>query len=91
MQVTDLLVAWGRGDDSALEQLMPLVSKDERLAPCVATNVLTYAVGRGFTTNDAIALKNVLAATAASGQGLRGLVGMTALSESFKSRRAVGE
>lgn len=86
-----LQTAAGQVTFNGAEQLMPLVSKDERLAPCVATNVLTYAVGRGFTTDDAIALKNVLAATAASGQGLRGLVGMVALSESFKSRRAVGE
>jgi hypothetical protein len=72
-------------------ELVPIVSKDERMAPCAASKVLTYAVGRGFSTEDAIALKNVLAATDASGQGLRGLVGSVALSESFKSRRAVGE
>jgi len=30
VQVTDLLVAWGRGDDSALEQLMPLVHGELR-------------------------------------------------------------
>ena len=29
-QVTDLLVAWGRGDESALERLMPLVQKELR-------------------------------------------------------------
>jgi hypothetical protein len=72
-------------------ELVPIVSKDERMAPCAASKVLTYAVGRGFSTADATALKNVLAATDASGQGLRGLVGSVALSESFKSRRAVGE
>jgi hypothetical protein len=86
-----LQTAAGQVTFNGAEQLMPLVSEDERLAPCVAQNVLTYAVGRGFTTDDAIALKNVLSATAATGQGLRGLVGMVALSESFKSRRAVGE
>jgi hypothetical protein len=86
-----LQTAAGEVTFNGAEQLMPLVSKDERLAPCVAQNVLTYAVGRGFTSDDAIALKSVLTATAATGQGLRGLVGMVALSESFKSRRAVGE
>ncbi len=29
-QVTDLLVAWGRGDESALERLMPLVQRELR-------------------------------------------------------------
>jgi hypothetical protein len=72
-------------------ELVPILAKDERLAPCAASKVLTYAVGRGFTNEDAIALKNVLAATDGTGQGLRGLIGSVALSESFKSRRAVGE
>jgi Protein of unknown function (DUF1592)/Protein of unknown function (DUF1588)/Protein of unknown function (DUF1595)/Protein of unknown function (DUF1587)/Protein of unknown function (DUF1585) len=86
-----LQTAAGEVTFNGAEQLLPLVSKDERLAPCVAEKVLTYAVGRGFTTDDAIALKNVLTATNTSGQGLRGLVGSVAMSESFKSRRAVGE
>jgi len=86
-----LQTAAGEVTFAGAEQLLPLVSNDERLAPCVATHVMTYAVGRGFSTDDAIALKNVLTATNATGQGLRGLVGSAALSESFKSRRAVGE
>ncbi|HXK16312.1 MAG TPA: DUF1592 domain-containing protein [Polyangiaceae bacterium] len=73
------------------DQLIPIVSNDPRMAPCAASKVLTYAVGRGFTVDDAIALQNVLAATDKSGQGVRGLIGSVALSESFRSRRAVGE
>ncbi|HVY32146.1 MAG TPA: DUF1592 domain-containing protein [Polyangiaceae bacterium] len=76
--------------NGALE-LMPILVKDERLAPCAAEKVLTYAVGRGFSKDDAIAVTNVLNATNASGQGLRGLIGSVALSQSFRSRRAVGE
>jgi hypothetical protein len=72
-------------------QLMPILAKDERLAPCAAEKVLTYAVGRGFSPQDVTAVTNVLASTNASGQGLRGLIGSVALSESFRSRRAVGE
>jgi hypothetical protein len=72
-------------------ELMPILAKDERLAPCAAEKVLTYAVGRGFTPQDATAVTNVLNATNATGQGLRGLIGSVALSESFRSRRAVGE
>jgi len=72
-------------------ELVPLVSKDERLPRCLTQKVLTYAVGRGFTNDDDTAIKNVLASTTSSGQGLRGVFGSAALSESFKSRRAVGE
>ena len=86
-----LTTASGAVNFDGAEQLIPLVSGDERLAPCVAEKVLTYAVGRGFSNADGTALKNVLAATTTSGQGWRGLIGSAALSESFKSRRAVGE
>ena len=78
-------------DRAGADQLIPLVTGDERLAPCAAEKVLTYAVGRGFSVDDANALKDVLAATTASGKGLRGLFASAALSESFKNRRAVGE
>lgn len=81
----------GKVDFDGAAQLVPLVAGDARLAPCVAEKVLTYAVGRGFSNKDAVALQNVLAGMNTSGQGLRGLVGSAALSESFKSRRAVGE
>jgi len=73
------------------EQLIPILTADARLAPCAASKVLTYAVGRGFSNADATALTNVLAATDKTGQGVRGLIGSVALSESFRSRRAVGE
>ncbi len=72
-------------------ELVPLLAADARLAPCVAQKVLTYAVGRGFTTSDTSALQTVLNLTGATGQGLRGLFSSVALSEAFRSRRAVGE
>lgn len=86
-----LNTAAGPVDFAGADQLIPLVTSDERLAPCAAERVLTYAVGRGFSVDDANALKDVLAATTASGKGLRGLFASAALSESFKNRRAVGE
>jgi hypothetical protein len=86
-----LNTASGAVNFNGAEQLVPLVAKDERLAPCVAEKVLTYAVGRGFSSADDKSLKNLLAAMNGSGQGWRGLIGSAALSESFKSRRAVGE
>ena len=86
-----LNTAAGAINFNGADELVPLVAKDERLAPCVAEKVLTYAVGRGFSNADDKALKNLLMATNTSGQGWRGLIGSAALSESFKSRRAVGE
>jgi hypothetical protein len=72
-------------------ELVPLLASDERLAPCVAEKVLTYAVGRGFTAEDQIAVSGALSGMTASGQGIRGLFASVALSDSFKNRRAVGE
>jgi hypothetical protein len=71
--------------------LMPILASDERLAGCVAQKVLTYAVGRGFTSDDEAAIQAVLAAADATGQGLRALFESVALSEAFRNRRAVGE
>jgi hypothetical protein len=73
------------------DQLVPIVSSDARLLPCTATKVLTYAIGRGFTNDDGPAITSVLTAADKSAQGIRGLIGSVALSESFRSRRAVGE
>jgi hypothetical protein len=86
-----LEVASGPVSFSNASQLIPILAADDRLTPCAAQKVLTYAVGRNFTADDATALNNIVAATNATGQGLRGLFGSAALSESFRSRRAVGE
>jgi hypothetical protein len=86
-----LEVATGPVNFNGAAELVPLVAKDERLPRCLTQKVLTYAVGRGFTNDDDLAIKNVLAMATMSGQGLRGVFGSAALSESFKSRRAVGE
>jgi hypothetical protein len=72
-------------------ELVPILAKDERLLGCVAQKVLTYAVGRGFTDDDQATLDAVLAAMNASNKGLRGLFASAALSEAFRSRRAVGQ
>ncbi|HXK20565.1 MAG TPA: DUF1592 domain-containing protein [Polyangiaceae bacterium] len=72
-------------------QLVPILAADERLAGCVAQKVLTYAVGRGFSSADDATLTAVTAATQASGKGLRGMFASVAASEVFRSRRAVGE
>jgi hypothetical protein len=74
------------------DQLVPILAQDSRLAPCAASKVLTYAVGRGFGMNDdALAVNNLLSEMNKSGQGLRGLIGGVTLSASFRKRRAVGE
>jgi hypothetical protein len=81
------------GDVSFLgaSELVPILAKDARLAPCIAEKVLTYAVGRGFSSADAKSLASVVAAADASGKGLRGLFASVAVSEAFRSRRAVAE
>jgi hypothetical protein len=76
--------------DGAAE-LVPILAKDERLLGCVAQKVLTYAVGRGFTNDDTATLDAVLAAMNTSNKGLRGLFASVALSEAFRSRRALKE
>jgi hypothetical protein len=73
------------------DELVPILAKDPRLNNCVAQKVLTYAVGRGFSGADAETLQSVLNGMAASNQGLRGLFSSVALSETFRSRRAVAQ
>jgi hypothetical protein len=70
-------------------ELVPILAADERLAKCAAEKVLTYAVGRGFSANDEQTLQSVINATTSSGKGLRGLFASVAVSEAFRSRRAV--
>jgi hypothetical protein len=82
-----------QGDVSFLgaNQLVPILANDERFASCIAEKVLTYAVGRGFSSADQATLKTVTDATAASSKGFRGLFASVAVTEAFRSRRAVGE
>jgi hypothetical protein len=81
------------GDVSFLgaSELVPILAKDERFASCVAEKVLTYAVGRGFSSADQATLEAVTTAASAGGKGFRSLFASVALSEAFRSRRAVGE
>ena len=81
------------GDVSFLgaSELMPMLATDERLASCVAEKVLTYAVGRGFTSADHATFKAITDATSAAGKGFHSLFASVAISEAFRSRRAVGE
>jgi hypothetical protein len=70
-------------------ELMPILAADERLAKCAAEKVLTYAVGRGFGSLDAQTIQSVVNATNGTTKGLRGLFASVAVSEAFRSRRAV--
>lgn len=72
-------------------ELVPVLANDPRLAGCVAQKVLTYAIGRGYSSADVGTVTSVTDAMTASKQGLRGLFASVALSEAFRSRRAVGE
>jgi hypothetical protein len=81
-----------KGDVSFLgaSELTPILATDERLLGCVTQKMLTYAVGRGFSNDDAAAIKSVTDAAQAAGKGFRSLFASVATSEAFRSRRAVG-
>ncbi len=70
-------------------ELVPILAADERLAKCAAEKVLTYAVGRGFGSLDEQTIQSVVNATNGTTKGLRGLFASVAVSEAFRSRRAV--
>jgi hypothetical protein len=72
-------------------QLVPVLAQDARVAKCAAEKVLTYAIGRGYSLADEGTIQAVLTSADATNQGLRGLFAAVASSESFRSRRAVGE
>jgi hypothetical protein len=86
-----LPVATGQVSFNGAKELVAILSADERLVDCAAEKVLTYAVGRGFSSNDAPTIDSVVAATNTSGKGLRGLFASVAVSEAFRSRRAVAQ
>lgn len=86
-----LTTAQGDVTFQGADELVPILAKDPRLASCVAQKVLTYAVGRGYSSADVDTVTSVTEAMTASNQGLRGLFASVALSEAFRSRRAVGE
>jgi hypothetical protein len=86
-----LETATGAVNFNGAGELVKLLTKDERLSRCLAEKVLTYAVGREFNNDDGIAIDKLLTSGNGTGQGLRGVFGSVALSESFRSRRAVGE
>jgi hypothetical protein len=81
-----------KGDVSFLgaSELTPILATDERLLGCVTQKMLTYAVGRGFSNDDAASIKSVTGASQAAGKGFRSLFANVATSEAFRSRRAVG-
>ena len=72
-------------------ELVPILAKDTRLLGCVTQKILTYAVGRGFSSTDEATLKSVTDAAAVSGKGFRSLFASVAGSEAFRSRLAVGQ
>jgi hypothetical protein len=86
-----LETASGEVNFNGAGELVQLLTKDERLSRCLAQKVLTYAVGREFNNDDGNSIDKLLTSATGSGQGLRSVFGSVALSESFRSRRAVGE
>ena len=72
-------------------ELAPLLAKDPRFAPCVAQQLLTYAVGRSFEAQDSRDYVNALARHAlADGKGnWRSWVEMVTTTAAFQSRRGI--
>jgi hypothetical protein len=72
-------------------ELAPLLAKDPRFAPCVAQQLLTYAVGRSFEGADSKEYVNALAQDAlARGKGnWRSWVEMVTTTAAFQTRRGV--
>jgi hypothetical protein len=72
-------------------ELAPLLAKDPRFAPCVAQQLLTYAVGRSFEDNDSKNYVNAVVQDAlAKGKGnWRSWVEMVTTTAAFQTRRGV--
>jgi hypothetical protein len=72
-------------------ELAPLLAKDPRFAPCVAQQLLTYAVGRSFEGDDSKQYVNALArhALAESKGNWRDWVEMVTKTAAFQTRRGV--
>jgi hypothetical protein len=74
---------------SGAQELAELIATDPRFTSCVARQLLTYAVGRTFITQDGRDYATALAAHArANGQsGFRDLIVSVVQSEAFRTRR----
>jgi hypothetical protein len=87
----ELMTEQGKVTFKGANELVPVLADDPRLMRCFTQKLLTYAVGRGFSSADAAALQAVTGAAEASGKGVRGAFASVAMTEAFRSRRAVGE
>lgn len=76
---------------NGVSELAQLVKADPRLTECVANNLLTYAVGRGVTHDDAWAVQSVNEKAQARGGKLSDYLVEIALSPNFTSRRGEPE
>jgi hypothetical protein len=73
-------------------ELSAILARDPRLLTCAAQNLLTYAVGRGFESDDGQAYVKAVAELARSKGGtLRSLVEAVVTSEAFVTRRGGNE
>jgi hypothetical protein len=78
---------------SGARELAPLLAKDPQFAACVMQKLLTYAVGRPFSSGNAQGYAGGMAAFAASGAGQaatwRRWITSVANSAAFRTRRGV--
>jgi hypothetical protein len=72
--------------DGAIE-LAGLLSGDARFADCTTEQLLTYALGRGLTRDDAVHVRALSDAFMAQGYALSSLIEAIVLSDAFRARR----
>ncbi len=82
-----LPTAAGTMNFDGVTQLSAILAADTRLVPCVVQNMLTFSIGRDFTSDRA--LRDQLAAAAGgSAANLRGALETVVMSDAFRNRRA---
>ncbi len=72
------------GDERGLKRI--LLTRSDRFAEALTEKLMTYATGRSMTFRDQPDIKEIAAASASSGYGLRELVVRVAMSKTFRIR-----
>jgi hypothetical protein len=71
-------------DVAGLKQV--LVARQDQFTRALAEKLLSYACGRRMEVHDRAAIDRLLADLSTDGRGMRGLVELTVLSETFRSK-----
>ena len=74
---------------TGVKELIPLIANDPRFSACVTKQLLTYGVGRTFSSPEGRTYAKALAERAMAGQqgNWRSWIAMVASSEAFRTNR----